>query len=75
MDKVQLRELIQIDGSDHAWFEARGERCNLLVFIDDATGRLVELRFITDESFLPIPLPSHHPVTHLAFDRILRVAV
>ncbi|HSG45338.1 MAG TPA: ISNCY family transposase, partial [Anaerolineales bacterium] len=44
-------ELIQIDGSDHAWFEARGERCTLLVFIDDATGQLVELRFVTDESF------------------------
>jgi transposase len=44
-------ELIQIDGSEHAWFEARGERCTLLVFIDDATGQLVELRFVTDESF------------------------
>lgn len=44
-------ELVQIDGSDHAWFEARGERCTLLVFIDDATGQLVELRFVTDESF------------------------
>ena len=44
-------ELIQIDGSDHAWFETRGERCTLLVFIDDATGQLVELRFVTDESF------------------------
>jgi hypothetical protein len=45
-------ELIQIDGSDHAWFETRGERCTLLVFIDDATGRLVELlRFVTEESF------------------------
>ena len=44
-------ELIQIDGSEHAWFEDRDERCTLLVFIDDATGQLVELRFVTDESF------------------------
>lgn len=44
-------ELVQIDGSDHAWFEERGERCTLLVFIDDATGQLLELRFVTDESF------------------------
>ena len=26
-------ELIQIDGSDHRWFEQRGEPCTLLVFI------------------------------------------
>jgi transposase len=31
-----LGELVQIDGSDHAWFEERGPRCTLLVFIDDA---------------------------------------
>jgi transposase len=45
-------ELIQIDGSDHAWFEERGERCTLLVFIDDATGQLVELWFVPEETFL-----------------------
>ena len=44
-------ELVQIDGSDHAWFEERGERCTLLVFIDDATGRLVQLLFVPDETF------------------------
>lgn len=43
-------ELIQIDGSDHPWFEDRGPRCSLLVFIDDATGRLMELRFAKSES-------------------------
>lgn len=31
-------ELVQIDGSPHAWFEDRGDPCVLLVFIDDATG-------------------------------------
>ncbi len=36
-------ELIQIDGSDHYWFEGRGPRCTLLVSIGDATGRLMEL--------------------------------
>ena len=30
-------ELIQIDGSPHAWFEERGPACTLLVLIDDAT--------------------------------------
>ena len=43
-------ELIQIDGSDHHWFEDRGPRCTLLVFIDDATGSLMALRFCDGES-------------------------
>jgi transposase len=43
-------ELIQIDGSDHRWFESRGEPCTLLVFIDDATSRLMQLRFVRSES-------------------------
>jgi transposase len=43
-------ELIQIDGSDHRWFEKRGDACTLLVFIDDATSRLVQLRFVLSES-------------------------
>ena len=30
-------ELVQIDGSEHRWFEDRAEPCTLLVFIDDAT--------------------------------------
>ncbi len=38
-------ELIQIDGSPHDWFEGRREKCCLLVFIDDATSKLVNLRF------------------------------
>jgi transposase len=43
-------ELVQIDGSDHNWFEDRGDRLVLLVFIDDATGRLNELRFCLSET-------------------------
>jgi len=44
-------ELVQIDGSDHDWFEGRGPRCSLLVLIDDATGQLMELWFVAHESF------------------------
>jgi hypothetical protein len=33
-------ELVQIDGCDHDGFEGRGERCSLLVYVDDATGTL-----------------------------------
>jgi transposase len=43
-------ELIQIDGSPHAWFEARGPKCTLIVFIDDATSRLMALRFVPTET-------------------------
>jgi transposase len=44
-------ELVQVDGSDHAWFEERGPRCTLLVMIDDATGQLGALLFVSHESF------------------------
>jgi hypothetical protein len=36
--RARCGELIQIDGSPHAWFEERGDLCVLIVFIDDATG-------------------------------------
>ena len=38
------------DGSDHYWFEDRGDKCTLIVFIDDATSQLMELRFVPSES-------------------------
>ena len=43
-------ELIQIDGSDHEWFEERAGRCTLLVFVDDATSALMQLLFCESES-------------------------
>src|SRR5207253_1105852 len=43
-------ELIQIDGSHHWWFETRGPQCTLLVYIDDATSRLMHLQFAETES-------------------------
>ncbi len=43
-------EMVQMDGSDHAWFEGRGPKCTLLVYIDDATSGLKELRFVKSES-------------------------
>jgi len=45
-----LGELVQIDGSEHAWFEDRGPLCTLLAFIDDATSRIMMLRFVASES-------------------------
>ena len=43
-------ELVQIDGSDHAWFEERGPACTLLAFVDDATSTLMHLEFVGSES-------------------------
>ena len=45
-----LGEMVQIDGSHHWWFENRGPKCALLVFIDDATGKLLHLRFAGSEN-------------------------
>jgi transposase len=43
-------ELIQIDGSKHWWFEDRGQQCTLLVYIDDATSELMNLKMVESES-------------------------
>jgi transposase len=55
-----LGELVQIDGSEHAWFEGRGPKCTLLVYIDDATGKLMELWFVKQESFFAYGTASRH---------------
>ncbi len=43
-------ELVQIDGPEQRWFEDRGPPYSLLVFVDDATGKLMQLRFVSSES-------------------------
>ncbi|BCF93736.1 hypothetical protein PPGU16_68030 (plasmid) [Paraburkholderia largidicola] len=45
-----LGEPVQIDGSDHRWFEDRAPACTLLVYVDDATSRLMALHFTATES-------------------------
>jgi hypothetical protein len=45
-----LGERVQIDGCDHEWFEDRGPRCTLLVYVDDGTSRLMELLLVRSES-------------------------
>jgi len=46
----QRGELVQIDGSPHAWFEDRAPKCCLLVFIDDATSELLWMEFCESET-------------------------
>lgn len=48
--RSKMGELIQIDGSEHDWFEGRGSRCTLLVFIDDATSNTLHLKFVKSEN-------------------------
>jgi len=43
-------DLVQMDGSDHDWFEGRGPRCTAMVMVDDATGKLQALRFFPREN-------------------------
>ncbi len=43
--RARLGELVQIDGSHHDWFEGRADKCCLIAFIDDATGRVLAARF------------------------------
>jgi hypothetical protein len=58
-------ELVQIDGSEHPWFEDRGETCTLLAFVDDATGRLMQLRFVASESGLSVICVQEVPLSKL----------
>jgi hypothetical protein len=44
-----LGELIQLDGSDHDWFEGRAPRCALVAYIDDATSRILYAEFVNVE--------------------------
>ncbi len=44
-----LGQLIQLDGSPHAWFESRGPKCTLLIYIDDATSRILHGEFVDSE--------------------------
>ena len=42
-------ELVQMDGSEHDWFEGRGARASLMVMIDDATN-WTHARFFPSET-------------------------
>jgi len=44
-------ELVQLDGSHHAWLEDRAEKACLLVFIDDATSEILAAQFVPQESY------------------------
>ncbi len=47
--KACFGEMVQLDGSHHAWFEGRRAKCVLMVMVDDATNR-VWAQFFEDET-------------------------
>lgn len=48
--RTRFGDLVQLDGSTHAWFEGRGPRCCLIAFIDDATSTVLWAEFCECES-------------------------
>lgn len=46
--------MVQLDGSPHDWFEGRGARCVLLLYIDDATSRIMHAEFAACEDTLSL---------------------
>lgn len=43
-------EMLQADASNHAWFEERGVKCHLHLFVDDATSKIVGGYFCPEET-------------------------
>lgn len=48
--RPRFGELVQIDGSHHDWFEGRRAKCCLLVFVDDATSKILAMHFEESET-------------------------
>lgn len=46
--------LVQLDGSTHAWFEDRGPKCVLIIYIDDATSRILYGEFVQVEDTMTL---------------------
>ncbi|MDN3509385.1 MAG: hypothetical protein P0S93_05165 [Candidatus Neptunochlamydia sp.] len=48
--RARLREMLQGDGSRHAWFEDRGAECTIVLFVDDATSKITAGKFVPAET-------------------------
>ena len=48
--RSRFGELLQGDGSRHAWFEDRGDECTIVIFVDDATSKLTAGKFVSAET-------------------------
>ena len=60
-----LGMMVQLDGSDHDWFEGRGPRCVLLIFIDDATSQILHAVFIpVEDTYQLLQETKQYMLTH-----------
>lgn len=53
-------ELVQLDGSPHAWFEERNDSCTLIAYIDDATSRIMDGAFMEYEGTFTLFETTQH---------------
>lgn len=53
-------ELVQLDGSPHAWFEDRADPCTLIAYIDDATSRIMGGEFADYEGTFTLFAATEH---------------
>lgn len=58
--RAQRGELVQADGSPHAWFEDRAPKCTLIQFIDDATSEVLALELHDGESTAALMTTTTH---------------
>lgn len=54
--RAHFGELVQLDGSHHRWFEARGPKCCLMNMVDDAQGTTLSLLAEEETSFAAMAL-------------------
>ena len=54
--RAHFGELVQLDGSHHQWFEARGPKCCLMNMVDDAQGTTLSLLAEEETSFAAMEL-------------------
>ena len=54
--RAHFGELVQLDGSHHKWFEARGPKCCLMNMVDDAQGTTLSLLAEEETSFAAMEL-------------------
>src|SRR4051794_41663031 len=69
-----LGELVQVDAYEPAWNADRGPPCTPLVFVDDATSRLMHLRFVPSESTLDYLQAARSELRSMLVDEVQAAA-
>ena len=64
LPRAQIAHPYVIASEPLPWFQGRGPRCTLIVFIDDATGRLTRLQFASRATKAYLQALEAHVLTH-----------